>query len=620
MKFKQLLISLLTVVKLSNQFVFTSSSDWKKISETPSRGFYLVEISKETASIINEDDLNNENILKNLKEQFMLTNTENQLQTSIYDSYKVTEVKIFKSIYKARRGIFIKISSKKSQENFKGKLFFTTSDSRLRRTLFTITNQNYYEIDLKAHWIESENTAWESTSFTVFKWLNRILSALKLYVVFFRPILKNTHKIPVAWFTSSIISLQLLAFIPFLNGDYGGVIEEINFGILNSFYGRYGFDLNAIHLIPNWLRVVAEDFRGNFNYEISHFVGNPILANQANLIFFVFSEIFVWFSRVLRNRRLIYLSKSMKSGVIMVSAVPLITESTSCLISIFVYGEFATSNILSLVSSFLILGIFAYEFWTLCRHPQGYMSHDSMYEVGLLEFDCHNRTQIKRIFKIGEFFLSLLIPITTFVLANSPSTAKILILIFYFLIMLLNCLKARSNRWRKDIEVINRLKIAENFTKITMITLLLITDLSPEISLSWIKIFTWAYVCLLGINILIHFFIIIDRIFYESNKIYRWSLKEARYPEQPRTLIDAEKALRSIGKGKNERRVYQTNQVMDINICKGISSEMSNRKYNFIVDDDPMEGTDQGEKENRLGDRSIGEEDVRMIKEVGSVN
>jgi hypothetical protein len=66
---------------------------------------------------------------------------------------------------------------------------------------------------------------------------------------------------------------------------------------------------------------------------------------------------------------------------------------------------------------------------------------------------------------------------------------------------------------------------------------------------TWNKIFTWFYFLIFLFDLLVLAGIFFTRIFFEVRKAYMWKQVAHLYPDRPRDLLNANKALRSIGKG-----------------------------------------------------------------------
>lgn len=114
------------------------------------------------------------------------------------------------------------------------------------------TSVNFNEFSLNSYW-KSEAT-WEEVFYEIFKWVKRVLIATQFYVIFARPAINNVHKVPIAWFGSSIMMIQTFFWIPYISGSFGGVIDSILRGVARARQDFFGQSTSSFFISRDFVR------------------------------------------------------------------------------------------------------------------------------------------------------------------------------------------------------------------------------------------------------------------------------------------------------------------------------------------------------------------------------
>jgi hypothetical protein len=110
---------------------------------------------------------------------------------------------------------------------------------------------------------------------------------------------------------------------------------------------------------------------------------------------------------------------------------------------------------------------------------------------------------------------------------------------------------AVHKKFRLDIIFFNQFKSYDNILRSVLLILMALYWVRTGWSNTWNKIFTWVYFIVFMFDLLLIFSIFANRIIFEIRKAYKWKEVAHLYPDRPRDLLDANKALRSIGKGEH---------------------------------------------------------------------
>ena len=127
----------------------------------------------------------------------------------------------------------------------------STGSARLLQYTLLQDSSNYYEVDYPGFYAPDIN--WGNHFWTVFSYVRAFLALLQLYVIFIRPGTTKEHRLSLMWFGSTIISIQLLFFVPYIAGNFGGAIDEIHFGMMAANRRVFGYNLSGYRMSSNYI-------------------------------------------------------------------------------------------------------------------------------------------------------------------------------------------------------------------------------------------------------------------------------------------------------------------------------------------------------------------------------
>jgi hypothetical protein len=492
----------------------------------------------------------------------LVMNSEGNLQETI----EVEEIAVPEGLAKHGKNgpaVLVKFNYLQSHDSFDARIYLKQPTTPVARVLQNrrelLESDQYNAVTFRAQW--KLKTDWEDVSFTVFKWVKRLVMILQLYIIFFRPILNSTHKLPVAWMASTVMSFQTLFFMPYILGNFGGIIDKVNYGLAKAGFDTFGCNLTATYLSPHFEFLTETLFFSKMHPKIVPFIPNPLLNNLVHVFMLGFGCMFPFFSMAMRNRNLARIAKGMKSSMILVFAVPLTTNSVCNIIQFFlVLKNVKAFEIASVFVSLLILVLYFFELKWMFR-PAGYDAFYVNNEEGLADFDCHPRTRTSLLVRRGEIWISMLLPIATWCLSLTKIFSPIVIFLIYIVLFGVTLQRGKLNLWRDDVSDVNDLKVMELLNRLGMLTVMLIFWIFKNLKLRAIKWLTWVYLLLLLFVLLFNIGVLLERIYFETDKVFDWNNIDENYPENPRMLMSSEKALAAIGKGKGQRRQVRVNAI-----------------------------------------------------------
>lgn len=552
----QITLAVLAILTLMGQsfaadFAYLNSNDWEISSLRTNPQF-----AKFTLKTISDKTLSEkqEQLSKFKTTNFFLTDSDGKFISSVGASNVIISDGL---AYKD--ALLVAFSSSANMDGTEFRLYVQDPDTDAPTSTETTTSSTEYrKVNIGPFWVVSTN--WENISYNVFKWVKRIMILSQFYLIFVRPALNKIHRVPIAWLGSSIMVLQTLFWHAFIAGSFGGPIDALHEGMIKARKDFFGFYTSASYLSPNFVEASERLYQGKLfpvidsSSSTAVWYPNPVIDSQIELALLAFGAAFPFFTMAMKNRNLSRLSKSMKSGMLIAFAVPVLNNSIMCIIQLFWAGEYRVFEIGSAVVSLFIIVIYIMEFVAFYT-PHGSESYYFNSEIGLIDFDCHYRAQIFGFMRRGEVWILLLIPTITWLVANLKVISPIVILVLYLLIMLTNFAKAKAHKnFRLDIIFFNQFKAYDNILRIVLLLVMILYWVRKGWSNSWNKIFTWIYFIIFLFDLLVIAGVFLNRIIFEIRKAYRWKEVAHLYPERPSHLLDASKALQSIGKGPNTQQ------------------------------------------------------------------
>lgn len=318
---------------------------------------------------------------------------------------------------------------------------------------------------------------------------------------------------------------------------------------------------------------------------------NPVVDSKYELILLIWAAAFPFFAIAIKNRNISRLAKDIKSGMIICFAVPVLNNSMMCIIQLFWAGKYRRFEIVTAVISLFIIIIYVFELLAMYK-PHDYEAVYFNSETGLIDFDCHFRVQINTVLRKAEVWLLIFIPTITWLISNFKLGSPIILLSIYLAIAVINFLKARAHiKFRNDIVFFNYFKAADNALRVFLIFLKCLYW-ARDIKNAGNKVLTWFYFIFLLIDIIIILGVYVCRIVFEIRKAYNWKEASSMYPERPRDLLDASKALKSIGKG-NYKIEIRKGEYTKLNMPK-------NASLNSVAPSDISTPTKKGLEDNQL--------------------
>lgn len=463
-----------------------------------------------------------------------------------------------------------------------------TGSARLLTFTLLQDSSNYYEVDYPGFYAPS--IKWGDIFWTIFSYVRAFLALLQLYVIFIRPGTTKEHRLSLMWFGSTIISIQLLFFIPYIAGNFGGAIDEIHFGMMAANRRVFGYNLSGYRMSSNYLQRSAKSYmnkwapvylpneKADFDQIISNFtqsseiitelkklglnnlgytgfVPNPILENVAELYIMAFAALLPIFCSLVKNENLLRLSKGIKSGAFVSFFVPILTSCLNNIVTFFHVWEFDAFSIISAYISLLIIGYMMFEFIThvFPSHPSNKFRNS---ELGLIDFDCHPDSSGMIIFRRTEFWLSSKLPFLIFITANIYFASALITWVAYGLLMVIALANVPINSWRIDMMQINVLKFLNYLTRFCHLSILLLYwafyYINGGTPLMFNRIFTIAYVVFLIADLLTILATFALRVYYEFLKIF-WPNSQYYLPLRKVKVVSPEAAMASIGMGRGKR-------------------------------------------------------------------
>lgn len=251
------------------------------------------------------------------------------------------------------------------------------------------SEKDYKKLELKAQWVTESN--WRKVIFQTFRFVRSFTTLLKIYLIFVRPALNKIHKLPIAWFASTILSIQIIYNIIYICGNFRGVIDEVHAGIYLANNWIFGYDLRGSALSPEFFTRSTGLYMNK--YTIFGYTPNPILTSMTEVAAGIFFICFPFFAIALNNKRLSRLAKEMKTGFVLGNTLPLMTNSITCIINVVYIASWDWFSLLSFCASIFIITMLFFEIWKLTTPDERYSFYFNN-EEGILSFDSHINSKI----------------------------------------------------------------------------------------------------------------------------------------------------------------------------------------------------------------------------------
>lgn len=503
-----------------------------------------------------------------MAKHFFLANSDGQFVSSP----TVTKVLSNTFLNQEKHTLLLEITHIKNNNGQNLRLFIQDPTTVDPTPSATTSSLFFNEISIGGFWFTKAE--WEKVFYEIFSWVKRVLIVTQFYLIFVRPALNNVHEVSVAWFGVSIMMIQTMFWIPYLSGSFGGVIDSILMGIAKARQDWFGNRTSAYYISTYFVRAAEEIYQNKLFPRIDKFTAaealvtttgmksreqiwlpNPLMDSQYELILFTFGIIFPIFTGAMKNKSLNKMAKSLKNGVVISFALPLFNNSLMNIIHLFWAGHYSSFHIFSAIISLIIILVLALEFVKLYS-PSTYSSTYFNYETGLIDFDCHYRVPIAGWVKRIEVWLLMGIPTITWLIGNLKLASPVAIGVIYLVIAIVNLMKANAHKnFRKDIVTLNQLKFIDNLIRVFLILIMSLFWI-PLIGMVGIDVMTVFFVVFLFLNIGLYAVIWIARIAFEVQKAYEPETLEDRFPEIPNELLDMNRALASIGKGRAAQKTH----------------------------------------------------------------
>lgn len=329
-------------------------------------------------------------------------------------------------------------------------------------------------------------------------------------------IVGNKYRRSVAFVVGTALNIQAgFSLIPYINGHFGGAIDQILSGVIESGQSFFGVNLEASNLSPTFFTRSTGLWAGK--YSINNYTPNPILFNLYELIVLAVLVALPIFSTFINSKRLSTIAKRMKNGYLIGCFVPVITSCINCMINISWVGYYEAFSITSLAISFLLIVYFFVEIWNFIE-PSNKWSFFFNNEEAYLTFDCHPNSTSNTKVNIWEYLpltIFLLLPFSLYPLSNAGIGSPIVFIVAQIILLVAYLKNLSNNEWRDDFSLFTFFKIIGTCCRILSSLILIFLWLLPEtLTLLWIKILTWAFVLFYQLDLLLIIGELLSRFIY----------------------------------------------------------------------------------------------------------
>jgi hypothetical protein len=326
----------------------------------------------------------------------------------------------------------------------------------------------------------------------------------------------NKYRRSVAYAVGTAVNIQAgFNLIPYINGHFGGAIDQLLSGVIESGQRFFGADLKAADLSPSFFTRSTGLWAGK--YSINNYVPNPVLFNMWELMLLSILVALCIFFKFVSSKRMSTLTKRMKNGFIIGCFIPVITSSLNCLINVSWIGYFNGFSITCICVSLILMIYFALEIWRFIE-PSHKWSFFFNNEEGYLSFDCHPNSFPGTKFNIWEYLpfgTMLLVSCSLYPLANAGIASPIVYLVGQIIILVSYMKNLSNNEWREDLGLFNFFKLNGAACRVICGIILVVMWSFPQLlTLIWIKIFTWIFVVFYLLDLLLIVGEVISRYVY----------------------------------------------------------------------------------------------------------
>jgi hypothetical protein len=179
-------------------FAFLSKSQWKVGSLRANAGWGKFTLP----GLEGLPEREKEDILATYNSKhFFFTDTNGNFINSV----GVASVYYSKGLAKADGAVLLRISSNVDLDGREYRLYVQNPVTNNPPQESITTSEDYHTVRLGPYWVV--DTEWEDTGFDIFKWIKRVMLVTQFYVIFCRPALNKMHRVPIAWFGSSIMMI-----------------------------------------------------------------------------------------------------------------------------------------------------------------------------------------------------------------------------------------------------------------------------------------------------------------------------------------------------------------------------------------------------------------------------
>lgn len=390
-----ILISLTTLLHTAFQkAAYLSPNDWEISSSYDNYGYWLITLTGSQYTKLSRDDrqILFTKLIEEAPDQFIYPEKKDN------STYLLPKLRIVENIQNYRRNqILFYFNIPESLDNgmelklgLQNGVEGDTVTSSRRNLITEFSADTQYKIwKLPSQWVTNAN--WRRLVFDAFRYVRSFTTLIKVYLVFVRPALNPVHKLPIAWFASTILSVQVIYNIIYICGNFRGVIDEAHAGVYLANNWIFGMDIRGSSLSPEFYTRSTGLFMNK--YTIFGYTPNPLLTTMTEVMIGIFMILFPWFAMAMNNKRLSRLSKEMKTGFVLGSSLPLMTNSIACAFNVVYIASWDWFSLASFCASILIISLLFFEIWKLTMPDQRYSFYFNN-EEGILSLDCHKNAKV----------------------------------------------------------------------------------------------------------------------------------------------------------------------------------------------------------------------------------
>lgn len=279
--------------------------------------------------------------------------------------------------------------------------------------------------------------------------------------------------------------------------------------------------------ISSYIEETSKEFvgAGYWKLHVNGYVASPLLEDWVGVILLVITGIYmlvlpspqVDYEKATTKRSLYEMLKEIQTGVTLAFMIPINLSSFNCIYGVISSGMWTLWEILSLLASFLLI---AYYVW-FALYIRKRISPDkegTKYEISDIYYH-HLNFDFSRVFaRVGayyfEYYIFWVFTIVQTIFSNRHIAPLIIGLLLYmtmFIMSLATPIKSRSEDF-SELNKINKLKKAVILLRILLIGLFFCFMYFMEsIDLAAVKVITAFCFVLLGLDIIINFFILYVR-------------------------------------------------------------------------------------------------------------